>query len=31
MNEDEAADADELAAEIETVQIRQQIRRELEL
>ena len=31
MNEDEEADADELAAEIETVQRRQQIRRELEL
>ena len=31
MNEDEEADADDLAAEIETVQRRQQIRRELEL
>ena len=31
MNEDEEVDADELAAEIETVQRRQQIRRELEL
>ena len=31
MNEYEEADADDLAAEIETVQKRQQIRRELEL
>ena len=31
MNEDEEADADDLAAEAETVRRRQQIRRELEL
>ena len=31
MNEDEEADADDLAAEIETVQRRQQMRRELDL
>ena len=31
MNEDEEGDADDLAAEVETDQRRQQIRRELEL